>query len=64
MLAMYPACFFKEKEGGYSVLFPDFNGSGTCGGTFEEAMNMAVDFLAGQLFDLKNEKKLHQNLRT
>ncbi len=55
---MYPACFFKEKTGDYSVLFPDFNGLGTCGANFDEAMNMAVDFLAGQLYDLKNEKKV------
>ena len=57
MLSMYPACFFKETDGSYSVLFPDFDGTGTCGNTFAEAMNMAVDFLAGQLYDLKLEKK-------
>lgn len=53
MLSMYPACFYKEKEGGYSVLFPDFGGTGTCGDTFADAMKMAVDFLAGQLYDMK-----------
>lgn len=58
MLSMYPACFFKEKDGNYSVLFPDFNGSGTCGATFAEAMNMAIDFLAGQLYDLKLENQV------
>ena len=31
MLSMYPACFYKEKSGKYSVIFPDFNGHGTCG---------------------------------
>ena len=56
MLSMYPACFFKEKEGGYSVLFPDFDG-GTCGDTIEEAMAMAVDYLANVLYDLKCDKK-------
>lgn len=57
MLSMYPACFFLETDGSYSVLFPDFNGTGTCGNTFAEAMNMAVDFLAGRLYELKIEKK-------
>lgn len=57
MLSMYPACFYKEKEGGYSVLFPDFDGAGTCGETIDEAMEMAIDFLAGYLFDLKHDKK-------
>ncbi len=48
MLSMYPACFFKEKTG-YSVIFPDLNWLSTCGDTFEEAMTMAVDCLAGYL---------------
>ncbi len=57
MLSVYFACFYKEKEGGYSVLFPDFNGQGTCGDTLEEALRMSVDFLAGQLYELKIEKE-------
>ena len=57
MLSMYPACFYKEKDGGYSVLFPDFNGAGTCGDTFDEAMKMAIDFLAGYLYDLQHDKE-------
>lgn len=48
MLAMYPACFFKEKNG-YSVVFPDLNYLATCGTTLENAMEMAVDCLAGYL---------------
>lgn len=44
MKHIYPAFFYEENEGGYSVLFPDFP-CGTCGGTLEEAHNMAVDFL-------------------
>ncbi len=57
MLLIYPACFYKEKEGNYSVLFPDFNGQGTCGETFAEAMEMAVDFLAGQIYEMKLAKE-------
>lgn len=48
MLSMYPACFFCENDG-YSVIFPDLNWLATQGDTFEEAMEMAVDCLAGYL---------------
>lgn len=48
MLSIYPACFFKEKNG-YSVIFPDLNWLATCGDTFEESMETAVDCLAGYL---------------
>ena len=52
MLSMYPACFYKETEG-YSVVFPDLNNLATQGDTFEEAMEMAVDCLAGYLYEAK-----------
>lgn len=55
MLSIYPACFYKEKEGGYSVIFPVIN-QATCGNTIEEAMRMAVDCLAGYLYNAKIEK--------
>ena len=48
MLSMYPACFFHENDS-YSVIFPDLNYLATQGDTFEEAMEMAVDCLAGYL---------------
>ena len=48
MLSMYPACFFHEEDG-YSVVFPDLNWLATQGDTFEEAMEMAIDCLAGSL---------------
>ena len=50
MLSIYPAIFYKEREGGYSVVFPDLNHLATCGDTLEEAMSMAVDCLAGYLY--------------
>lgn len=53
MLCAYPACFIKE-ESGYSVLFPDLNVA-TCGETLDEAMRMAVDCLAGILYQMKKE---------
>ena len=56
MLSMYPACFYKEKEGGYSVIFPVL-GIATCGNDINEAMSMAVDCLAGYLYELKLGKE-------
>ena len=52
MLSIYPACFFKD-ETGYSVVFPDLDWLATNGSTEIEAMNMAVDCLAGYLYSLK-----------
>lgn len=48
MLSIYPACFYKE-DNGYSVIFPDLNCLATQGDTIEEAMEMAVECLAGYL---------------
>lgn len=58
MLAIYPACFYKEKDGQYTVIFPDLNHLATCGSDLQEAMSMAVDCLAGYLYEAKlsNEK--------
>lgn len=54
MLSIYPACFFKDEQG-YSVVFPDLNWLATCGETENEAMNLAVDCLAGYLYSLKRD---------
>ena len=54
MLSIYPACFFRE-DNGYSVVFPDLNWLATCGDTENEAMNMAVDCLAGYLYVLEKD---------
>lgn len=48
MLSMYPACFFK-KEKGYTVIFPDLGYLAAFGDTFEDAMSMAIDYLASYL---------------
>lgn len=53
MLSVYPAIFFHEKNGHYSVVFPDLNHLATCGDTMQEAMEMAVDCLAGYLHSEK-----------
>ncbi len=52
MLSIYPACFFKE-ENAYSVVFPDLNWLATYGNTFENAMEMAIECLAGYLYSCK-----------
>lgn len=52
MVFIYPACFYKEKEGGYSVIFNDWQGmnsAATCGDTLEEAYFMAQDLLGGMI---------------
>jgi len=51
MRHIYPAFFYEEFEGGYSVFFPDFEGA-TSGSTLQEAHYMAVDFLYCQLTDI------------
>ena len=51
MLTVYPAIFFHEKDGGYSVVFPDLNHLATCGDTLQEAMEMAVDCLASYIYE-------------
>lgn len=53
MLSIYPASFFEEEENHYSVIFPDFNYLSTCGDSLQDAMEMAVDCLAGALFSAK-----------
>ncbi len=53
MLIHYPAVFEDSKEFGYSVVFPDLNYLATEGKTYEEAMKMAVECLAGYVWDLE-----------
>ena len=53
MLSVYPAIFFVEETGGYSVVFPDLNHLATSGDNMQEAMEMAVDCLAGYIFTEK-----------
>lgn len=45
MLSIYPACFYKEKEGNYSVIFPVL-GIATCGDTIDEYETAFVDMVA------------------
>jgi predicted RNase H-like HicB family nuclease len=48
-LPAYPAKFELEKDGGYSVSFPDVKGCYTCGDDLEEAKAMAIEALSGMM---------------
>lgn len=52
MLSAYPACFFEEKNGAYSVIFPDLE-LATCGDNLNQALEMSMDCLAGFLYTAK-----------
>lgn len=54
----YPAIFYKENDGKYSVIFPDLNHLSTYGINLDDSIEMAIDCLAGYLHGLiiDNEK--------
>ena len=54
MKYIYPAIFYKEEDGRYSVLFPDFDVA-TCGDDLDDAIAMAEECLALQLKGLKQD---------
>ena len=47
---VYPAVFYPEDNGTYSVIFPDLNDLATQGDTLAEAMSMAEDACSLYLF--------------
>lgn len=49
MKIVYPACFYKEDDGGYSVDIPDLLGCCTQGDNLEEAIMQAEDAALGWL---------------
>ena len=55
MVSRYPACFYRTNDG-YSVYFPDLDVA-TCADSADEAMMMAVDCLAGCLYNLSEDGK-------
>ena len=55
MLSMYPAIFYQEKDGAFSVVFPDLNHLATDGEDLKEAMEMAIDCLAGYIFSAQQD---------
>lgn len=57
MLTMYPACFYKDKDG-YTAIFPDLDNLGTCGNSLEEVIAMAIDCLAGYISIMKSDGEI------
>lgn len=59
MLTIYPACFIKDKTSDdyYDVVFPDWDNAVTAGYGFPNAMEMAIDCLAGLMFSAKIDKR-------
>ena len=58
-MVVYPAIFHKSVEGGYVVVFPDFDYGATEGKSLEEAMEMAEDYIGTWLYDdFVNNRKL------
>ena len=53
----YPAVFTPEKNGFYSIVFPDLEGCYTCGDSIEDGIEHAQDVLALVLFEYEKEKK-------
>ena len=49
MKLVYPACFYEEEDGGFSVQIPDLLGCCTQGDNLEEAIQMAQDAALGWL---------------
>lgn len=59
MKLVYPACFYEEKEGGYSVEIPDLLGCCTQANTLEDAMEMAEDAALGWILtSIEDEEEI------
>lgn len=54
----YPAIFTPEKDGGFSVRFPDIENCFTCGDDLTDALFMAEDVLALMLYSEYEEKRI------
>ena len=52
----YPACFYQEDNGGFSVTFADFE-LATFGATLADAMYMASDAAAGRILSMLNDNE-------
>ena len=54
---VYPAIFTPEKEGGYSIAFPDVEGCFTQGKDMADGIEMAADALCLMLYDMEESEK-------
>lgn len=56
---IYPALFYLEEDGNYSVIFPDLNDLATYGNTLEDALCMAQEACGMYIFNsIKDGEKL------
>ena len=53
MKYIYPAVFTSEKDGSFSVSFPDLEGCCTFGNNLQDALDMAEDALCLMLYDME-----------
>lgn len=51
----YPAIFTPEKDGGFSINFPDLEGCYTCGDNLVDSLAMAEDVLALVLYGYEKD---------
>lgn len=56
MKYVYPACFYPESNGQYSVVFPDLDDISTYGNSLDDAINMAIDLLCTWILECKKDK--------
>lgn len=47
MKLVYPACFYPDEDGSFTVIVPDLKGCVTEGKDFAEALEMAIDAASG-----------------
>ena len=52
MIYTYPACFYVDDDG-ITVVFPDLNYLASQGDDIDEAMENAIDCLAGYIYEAK-----------
>lgn len=57
MKLVYPANFYYEEDGGYSIEIPDLLGCVTQGDNLEEAMEMAQDVAQGWILTAIEEEE-------
>jgi predicted RNase H-like HicB family nuclease len=58
MKLVYPACFYPDSDGSYTVVVPDLKGCVTFGKDFAEAIDMAVDAASGWILKMIYQRQV------
>ncbi len=53
---VYPAVFHPEKDGGFSISFPDIENCVTCGDDLPHSIEMAQDVLSVMLIEFEDDR--------